>query len=99
VVHKPIVILKVESMSTGMPIDMNGPMTDDFTGEPITPVTKAMPVPPSAQSVIDQRNRAKAKASHKLLQSMGILPRPQTAQVTQSPRLVIKLKPKDWRRI
>jgi hypothetical protein len=98
--RKPIHIICVQGLSNGQVIDMAGPMTDDFTGEAIAPVTKAMPVPPSAQSVIDAKNVAKAEANHRLLQSVGILPvaMPQ-APKAQGPRLRITLQRKEWRRI
>lgn len=99
--RKPIHIICVQGLSNGQVIDMAGPMTDDFTGEPIPSVKpKVMPVPPSAQSVIDAKNVAKAEGKRKLLQSVGILPVaiPQ-APKAGTPRLRITLKRSDWRRI
>src|SRR5205823_9052105 len=83
--HVPrIPILRLESLSTGQPIDMTGPQVDDFTGEPITRVwPDARPVGPlpSAQDILDDINRDKHRVNQLLLQAGGIIPKPTPAQV------------------
>ena len=99
--HKPIHIICVQGLSDGRV--MVEPMADDFTGEPIASMApKAIPVPPSAQSVIDAKNVAKAEGKRQLLQSVGILSERQVPKAVAAPtptRLMIVVEPKKWRRI
>ena len=93
--------LRVEAMSTGLPLYMGEPIVDDFTEEPITPVLVGeAKVLPSAQDLIDDANRAKVAKAKLTLERVGIL-KPTVSAATPTPRtrLVISLKPKDWRRI
>ena len=93
--------LRVEAMSTGLPLYVGEPIVDDFTGEAIKPVLVGEPkVLPSAQDLIDEANRAKVAKAKLTLERVGIL-KPTVSASTPSSRtrLVIKFKPKDWRRI
>jgi hypothetical protein len=72
----PPVILSLESLSTGAPLDPNGPMVDDFTGEPIVrvwPQTTSLSVPQAAQEIIDTRNNSTAKIRRIVLKRVGIV--------------------------
>jgi hypothetical protein len=105
--HKPYVILAAESLSTGLPIDLDGPMVDDFTGEPIQrlwpdakPKQLAMPL-----ELDQQRHREKSETNQLILQAAGIVlkpPKPQPPQPTipkgRTTRLVAVIH-KPWRRI
>ena len=93
--------LRVEAMSTGLPVYVGEPMRDDFTQEVIEPVLVGEPkVLPSAQDLIDDANRAKVAKAKLTLERVGILKSVGTpSAVPTRTRLVIKLKPKDWRRI
>jgi hypothetical protein len=109
--RKPIVILGVEGLSDGRPIDMDGPQTDDFTQEPIPrvwPDARPKAPLPSAQEIINARNVAKRKANEAMLVAVGILKPKATpkapvapAHGAQRPLRVVRvvLKCRDWRRI
>ena len=101
---KPIHILEIQGLSFGERLDL-APMVDDFTGEVIPRVwPQPQSVPPSAQSVIDAANAQRHRQNQLLLQAGGIIPKgvPAGVHAFTTParkRLVVTLKPKDWRRI
>ena len=86
--------LKIENLSTGI----DPTLVDDFTGE-LLPQPEAKPLA-SAQDLIDQANMAKVAKAKLTLERVGIL-KPTVSVPTPKPRtrLMIKLKPKDWRRM
>jgi hypothetical protein len=98
-------ILRIESMSTGQPIDTREPQWDDFTGEPIAlkalESTRPVAPLPSAQDIIDEANRRRAQAAQARLEAVGILrpnPKPKPQGHTQT-RIVVNYRRSEWRRI
>jgi hypothetical protein len=74
----PIPVLRIESLSTGPVLDLITAMTDDFTGEIITPVVQPQAnakAPQSAQEITDAAKHEQSRINQLLLQAAGILPK------------------------
>ena len=103
--------LRVEAMSTGLPVYADDPMVDDFSGEPLQrlrPPAEPKAIP-SADVVLRKAREAKGQEARAILTAAGIaVPAGLHSSAASEPagprrdtqtRLRISLKRKDWRRI